>query len=248
MASEQLDNLQDREKGTVPFSRSCVSPKQVQVAVFDFDGTSISGNSPVLLIKYLVKQRMIKPSVVFRTMLWGAAYKLRLPQNESWVRGLVFRTFSGRPKHEVDAFLYEFYDQVIEERWRKDAEEAMRSHTAQGHVVFIVSATFEPIIERAMQSHPFDHQVSTKMRVDGQGNYTCEVDGKPVEGAEKVAAVGRLADELFGAGGWRLAFAYGDHYSDRPLLYAAEKAYAVTPDNALDRTAASEGWQTLHWK
>ena len=59
----------------------------VHIAAFDFDGTCISGNSPVLLVRRLMKLGMLEKSVLARIMLWGIAYKLRLPQNESWVRG-----------------------------------------------------------------------------------------------------------------------------------------------------------------
>lgn len=75
---------------------------KVQVAAFDFDGTCIQGNSPVMLVRYLVRRRMLSPSVVARILSWAFAYKTRLPQNEAWVRGLVFRAFAGRPVAEVN--------------------------------------------------------------------------------------------------------------------------------------------------
>ena len=67
-----------------------------RLAVFDFDGTSIEGNSPVLLVQHLMERGMLRKRVIFRILLWAAAYKLRLPQNESKVRSLVFTAFEGR--------------------------------------------------------------------------------------------------------------------------------------------------------
>lgn len=219
----------------------------VRLAVFDFDGTSIDGNSPVLLVSYLMKHRMLRKRVLARILLWAAAYKLRLPQNESWVRGLVFTAFEGRPAEEVDRFLEEFYDARIAPLFRAQADAAMRAHREAGDVVAVVSATFEPIILRAMQHHPFDVQVSTRMRTAADGTYTCEVEGLPVEGEEKLAAVRRLADARFGAGNWVLDSAYGDHHSDRAVLAAAEHAFAVSPDRPLLRTARERGWTVLGW-
>ena len=63
-----------------------VADAPVQLAVFDFDGTSIAGNSPVLLFLDLAKHNLLANSVMLRILLWAAAYKFRLPQNESWVR------------------------------------------------------------------------------------------------------------------------------------------------------------------
>lgn len=228
-----------------PFKRN--REGRVQVAAFDFDGTCIQGNSPVMLVRYLVRQRMLPPSVVARILSWAFAYKTRLPQNEAWVRGLVFRAFVGRPASEVNGFLRDFYDQVVDQRFRADAEAEMAAHEEAGHVVVCVSATFEPIIAAAMERRPIQYAIATRMKVDFQGNYTDEVDGEPIEGSEKVVALHRLCDELFGADGWELVWAYGDHHSDRAMLAAARNGYAVTPDRPLARTANAEGYDILEW-
>ena len=220
---------------------------RVQVAAFDFDGTTIQGNSPVMLVRYLTLRGMLRKSVILRILLWAAAYKVRLPQNESWVRGLVFSAFRGEPKARVDAFLARFYHEVIEGRFRPEAVRALREHAEAGHVVVWISASFEPIILEAMRDHYVHYQASTRMRVDAAGDYTDEVEGLPVEGAEKLVALRRLCDAEFGEGGWELGWAYGDHHSDRPLLEAARTPYAVTPDRPLARTARREGWQVLDW-
>lgn len=218
-----------------------------RLAVFDFDGTSIDGNSPVLLVEHLLRHKMLRKCVVIRILLWAAAYKLRLPQNEAWVRGLVFTAFEGRPKAEVDQFLADFYDERISKLFRPQADQAMRKHQERGEVVVVISATFEPIILRAMQHHPFKHQISTRMCVAEDGTYTCAVEGRPVEGEEKLVAVRRFGDEYFGAGNWELAYAYGDHHSDQHVLAAAEHPYAVSPDHTLARTARANNWEILNW-
>lgn len=220
---------------------------KVQVAAFDFDGTCIRGNSPVLLVRHLARRRMLKPSVVARILGWAACYKARLPQNESWVRGLVFRAFAGRPVGEVNEFLRDFYDRFIDGRFRPDAEAAMRAHEEAGHAVVCVSATFEPIVAAAMERRPIQYAIATRMKADFQGNYTDKVEGLPIEGPEKVEALTRFCDERFGAGAWELAWAYGDHHSDRALLAAAAHPCAVTPDRPLTRTANAEGYDILEW-
>ena len=220
---------------------------KVQVAAFDFDGTCIRGNSPVLLVRYLARHKMLAPSVLARILAWAGCYKARLPQNESWVRGLVFRAFAGRSAAEVNRFLCSFYDEYIDGRFRPEAEARMAAHEAAGHAVLVVSATFEPIIAAAMQRRPIQYAIATRMRVDGAGNYTDQVASLPVEGPQKVQATTQVCDELFGEGGWELAWAYGDHHSDRAMLAAAKEAFAVTPDRPLARTANAEGYEILDW-
>lgn len=220
---------------------------KVQVAAFDFDGTCIRGNSPVLLVRYLAQKRRLAPSVVARILLWAGCYKARLPQNESWVRGLVFRAFAGRPVGEVNQFLADFYNAYIDDRFRPAAQEAMERHEAAGHAVVCVSASFEPIIAAAMEHRPIQYAVATRMRVSPQGTYTNQVEGLPIEGEQKVEVLRLLCDQLFGKDGWELAYAYGDHHSDRAMLASAREAFAVTPDRPLSRTANAEGYRILDW-
>ena len=123
----------------------------------------------------------------------------------------------------------------------------MRAHAEAGDTVVVISATFEPIILRAMEHHPFDNQISTRMSVATDGTYTRAVEGLPVEGEEKLAAVRRFGDSRFGTGNWELAYAYGDHHSDRAVLSAAEHPRAVSPDRPLARTAREKGWEILDW-
>lgn len=219
-----------------------------RLAVFDFDGTSITGNSPVMLVKHLFKRRMISLSVLLRISVWALAYKFRLPQDEHKPRGLVFSGFRGKQKDETDKFLHDFYDEHIDRCFRKQAESRIKALRDQGYFIMLVSASFDPIVEAARKAHYIDAQISTKMRVDATGAYTCEVDGKPVEGMQKLTAVTRYANERFGVGKWELSYAFGDHHSDIPLLEAAKNPHAICPNYPLERKAQREGWSTEIWK
>ena len=225
-----------------------VSQKQpVEIVVFDFDGTSISGNSPVILVKYLRQKGMLKKRILTRILFWGLAYKLRLPQNESWVRGAVFSAFEGQKREDIDRFLQDFYDTHLEKLFRTKADEAIEHHRAQGCEVWAVSATFEPLIRQTMKFHGYTKGFATCMATDSQDCYTCKVEGLPVEGVEKLVRVTAYANEAYGEGNWVLTHAYGDHHSDRALLKAAQHPHAVTPDRPLRRTAKENGWDILSW-
>lgn len=172
---------------------------------------------------------------------------MSLPQNEASVRGLVFSAFEGWPVRRVDDFLATFYDEHIAPLFRIQADAAMQAHRDAGDVVVMVSATFEPIVLRAMQYHSFDYQISTRMRVAADDTYTDKVEGLPVEGKEKLAAVQRFADAHFGSDNWEITTAYGDHHSDAAILSAARHACVVSPDRPLARMAKIQGWEVLTW-
>lgn len=69
----QLKAERDHDRGV----SSPDAPREI--AVFDFDGTCISGNSPVLLVRYLLKKGQVRTSVLLRILTWGIAYKLASP-------------------------------------------------------------------------------------------------------------------------------------------------------------------------
>lgn len=224
------------------------SSDKIKVAVFDFDGTSIEGSSPTRLVNRLIFERKLSPLTSFKIGLWGLAYKWHLPQNESWVRGQVFKPFEGMPKDQVDTYLQGFYDNHIDKRFRPDADAEMRKRQEEGCEVIVVSASFEPIILRAMEKHPFQHQISTRMQVASDGTYTRQVEGRPIEGSEKLVALKHWCDGHYGEGNWELAYAYGDHHSDVPLLEAAEHPFAVTPNSGLKKIAKERHWPILDWE
>ncbi len=236
----------DSTVGADSVAGAAATPGVHRIAAFDFDGTSMDGNSPVQLVLYLAKKNMLSNLDALRIGLWALRYKLRLPQDEAWVRGMVFRAFEGKPVDEVDRFLYDFYDEEIAPRFRAAADAAMQRHHMAGDTVLVVSATFEPIVRRAMETHPIDGQVSTRMCIEN-GVYTRRVDGLPVEGDQKLVAIKEWCDAAYGEGNWELAYAYGDHHSDRPMLDAAENAFAVNPDCPLSRTAKQKKWTVLEW-
>ncbi len=222
--------------------------KPIELVVYDFDGTSITGNSPVILVRYLWNHRLLRKTVLTRIGFWALRYKFRLPQNESYVRGLVFSAFEGMPKEEADAFLVKFYEEKIEQRFRSLAQDSINRHRESGRVVWMVSATFEPIAQEACKRHNYSRQFSTRMLVDENGNYTRKVLGLPVEGEEKLRVITKAADEEFGKGNWSLEYAYGDHHSDKFMLAASKHPCAVSPDKPLKRYAKRFGWTILEWR
>lgn len=220
----------------------------VKLAVYDFDGTSINGSSPTLLVAHLARQKNISLITIWRILLWGAAYKLHLPLRQEHARELVFTAFRGKSKDMVDAYLVDFYRNHIAQRFRPAAARNMKKVAASGDVVMIVSASFEPLIIEAVKEHPYiSYQISTRMATDANNVYTGEVEGKPVAGNRKLDAVQDFADATYGKGNWVIDYAFGDHHSDESLLSAARHAYAVNPDKTLARKAKEHEWPILDW-
>lgn len=109
--------------------------QQQKVAVFDFDGTSIDGQSGALFTRYLFSHGMMSPVRLARLAWWGIRYKLHLPFRQGEARELVFDALRGRTSEEVDAIMTRFHDDVLAPLYRSQAlAEVARCHE-QGLVV-----------------------------------------------------------------------------------------------------------------
>lgn len=238
IASERLQDVKMEKTGD----------GKVVIAAFDLDGTCINGSSPKRLVNVLAKRRRISPYKLLRVGLWGLAYKLNLPKDAEGVRKRVFSAFAGLPAIKVNRFMCDFYTSKVAPHFRKDADAEMIAHLEAGHVVILVSASFEPIVAAAMLEHPIQYALASRMHIDGHGNYTDEVEGLPTEGADKIVVLENFANDYFGEGNWELGWSYADHYSDLEMLAAAKNPCPVTPDAKLRRVAKEKGWNILDWQ
>ena len=217
-----------------------------QVVVFDFDGTVIAGQSGFLFAAYLYRQHISSLMRTIRLAWWGIRYKFHLPQRQEEARELVMGALTEMDVAQANQVMQAFYQDVIASRFRPEALLAAEQHHDMGRVVLLVSATFVPIAERAAEYLGADDFMATQMQV-ADGHYTTRVLGSVVEGVEKPRAVENWCNEHLGTGAWEIVDAYGDHYSDVPLLGMAQNAHAVCPGPTLVKIARQRGWEILNW-
>lgn len=218
------------------------------ITAFDLDGTLLNGQSGTLVLGYLMRHRYISAKTFASCAWWGVRFKLHLPFRQNEVREHIFAELSRFSAPEVQAIMDDFHREVMVPRYREAGIRTLREHIANGEHVALVSATFDQIAQAARAYLGCEVAHATKMQLDAEGRFTGNVDGNTIAGPAKLGCIRRWANETFGAGGWDLAFAYGDHFTDVPMLEAARKCYAVNPGPTLKREARSRGWQILDWK
>lgn len=218
------------------------------VAVFDYDGTCIDGQSGSLIATWLMLNGYLSPYSVVGLAWWGVRYKLHLPFRQERARELIFRDLGKREPSEVDRIMVTFHDEVLLPRYRKCATDEIARRRREGCLTLLVSATFDPIAREAAKYLDVDGYAATHMELDAQGHYTGRVLGDVTEGSIKVETAKELARACMNEQPCYLEYAYGDHHSDVELLASAEHPYVVSPGPTLKREARKRGWPILDWK
>lgn len=218
-----------------------------RVAVFDFDGTVIDGQSGWLISLYLNKKNYVSFSRAAHLVWWGIRYKFGLPHREEEARELVLGAIADKSPEEVDQIMRDFHDEVLLPIYRKQAVNEIKKRNNEGCITLLLSATFQQIADRAAEHLSMAGAVATVMERAEDGSYTGRVQGEVIEGSTKPLAAARWANEHLGKNNWTLAFAYGDHKSDVPLLEMAEEPFAVSPKKKLLPVAKRKDWTILDW-
>jgi len=135
-----------------------------------------------------------------------------------------------------------------------EAIERVGWHAKQGHAIFLVTGTLEPlasaaalalILRLAVRGITTSIGTCATRLEEVNDRWTGRIVGEAMFGEAKVRAVRQIAAEL----NLDLArcYAYGDSAHDRWLLEAVGRPAAVNPSRELERTAMRRGWAILRW-
>jgi len=122
-------------------------------------------------------------------------------------------------------------------------------HARQGHRIFLLSGTLQPLAEAVARLIPVPVTVCATQLECEDGRYTGRVLGEAVCGPAKARAMERLAAEY--SLDLERSYAYGDCFADRWMLAAVGHPCVVQSAQGSSRRLAwlarRRGWPVLHW-
>jgi HAD superfamily hydrolase (TIGR01490 family) len=217
-------------------------------AFFDLDGTLMALPSLELrLLRMLRYQRAISVKNYWRWLAEAVRLAPRglsaiLHGNKMYLRGVAV-------SHPVEGGL------KPATLFSEDGIERAAWHAKQGHTIVIVSGTLEPLaqeIARAIETKLAVRGMAVSIRVCAtrleqmHGRWTGKILGEAVFGKGKLRAALRMAAEM--KLDLEKCYAYADSSSDRWLLAAVGRPFAVNPSNDLARLVRISGWPILNWE
>jgi len=220
---------------------STSSPEKIG-AFFDLDGTLLA--SPSLewrFIAYLLARDEMGGAEVARWLARCAKTLLRdsvaaTSGNKAYLAGLR-ESLAADWEASLASGSLPFFSAGIERvAW----------HLAQGHRVFLVTGTLEPLAHAAARRMPGPLEICATQLESRDGRWTGRLAGPHLRGEAKGRAVRAFAAR-FGLSLWE-SYAYGNSAADLPMLDAVGRRFAVNPRAALRRIALRENWEIRDWK
>jgi HAD superfamily hydrolase (TIGR01490 family) len=210
-------------------------------ALFDLDKTLLDTSSGQLYARYLYRRGEMSRAEVLRVAWWNVLSRLgRLDMKDLIPRMLAQAAGDdeGEMRRSCDRW---FADDVLP-HIAEAGQRCVSDHQAQGHVVAIVSASTQYVVEPMAAYLGIGEQYVCTHLESRDGQLTGRVIPPVCYGEGKVVWAERFAAEYNVDLG--RSYFYSDSISDLPLLERVAYPVAVNADVRLQRLATQRGWQT----
>jgi putative phosphoserine phosphatase/1-acylglycerol-3-phosphate O-acyltransferase len=207
-------------------------------ALFDFDGTLISGYSALAF----VREQLRKGQMSVTDFLELVASMANLAMGRigfSAAMTVSARILRGVSEQSYTEFGEEIYQKHLARSIYPEARALVQSHQRKGHTVAIVSSATPYQVRPAARDLRIGHVLCTRLEVE-DGRFTGAVIRPTCSGRGKVTAVERLAAET-GIDLGKSVF-YSDSHDDLPLLERIGQPQILNPDRKLESVANRRGW------
>ena len=207
-------------------------------ALFDFDGTLISGYSAVAFIREQVRRGTLSPRELMELMsamvsfgIGGMGFSAMMVATSQFLRGIHEDSYAN--------FGRELFESHIARQIYPESRALVQAHLKKGHTVAIISSATPYQVEPAARDLGIDNVLCTRLEV-AKGYFTGAVIQPTCFGQGKVTAAESLAEEH----GIDLeqSFFYSDSDDDIQLLEHVGKPRPLNPNTRLLAIAEQKGW------
>jgi HAD-superfamily subfamily IB hydrolase, TIGR01490 len=214
------------------------------IAFFDVDNTLLRGASIYHLGQGAFRRGLLttRDLVVFG---WQQLRFIAVGENKNHlvsVRERALELAGGHTESELLDLADEVYDRYIKRKLWPETVALAREHLAQGHQVWLITATPVAIAKVITDRLGLTGALGTEIEV-ADGVLTGRLLGHILHGERKAMAATELARRL--DADLAQCWAYSDSRNDIPLLNLVGNRVVVNPDASLARYAKARGWSQL---
>jgi|GEM_PF-395196 len=219
----------------------------MKLAIFDFDGTLLMGDTLPCLGKEWLRQKRSKTrymTVVLLVLPVLLLYKAKLISRET-MKGLAFRRFNRiftkMTRQEIQEFFRQAYPHLYRQFNRMVLEE-IKLAKEQGFHCVLLSGAYIELLQILSIKLGINTVIGAKLAYkddvfDPKGD-TPFITGR----SKHLLLLEAFANEDVD---WEASKAYGDSYTDIPIIETVGERVAVNPDLKLLSHAQNNGWRVV---
>jgi len=221
-----------------------------KIALFDLDGTLITGHLWLGMVKHHLKtKKNLLPTFWYLISHMGLMpfWKLHLISTEkyyqSWAEDLP-KTIKGIEMDKTKEIFNWLSDEYLLPTLKNKVFERLKKHQKEGFLTILTSGSIQNLLNTIASRLNIDFAVGTELEIvkdKFSGRIippTCFGEGK-VEKVKKFLAEKKLNINF------KESFAYSDSFFDLPLLKMVGNPVVVEPDKKLLEIAKNKGWQII---
>ena len=214
------------------------------IAFFDLDKTLLADNSAKLWIKSQWRVGELNAKQMILASFWLFKYHLGFTNLDEVIKESAVM-MQGEDSDYVLRRTRAFFNSTVRHLYRPGALKKIDEHRAKGHVIALLTSSFDGLSELVQNHLNLDHCLCTKLEVGENRLYTGKILGEPCFGRHKVTFAQNLCNKM----GTPLkdCFFYTDSASDLPLLEQIGYPVSVNPDPHLRARSAMNNWEIVDW-
>jgi len=210
------------------------------VSLFDLDYTLLEGDTEWLWGEFLAEKGLVSSHFLRDMTNFFCMYE------NGDLDIYTYQKYLLQPIKSLNAqtflTLQNEFCQNIGRLFRSDMLDRLEWHRSRGHIIILISATSQLLVEPISHLLPVDDIICTRVETINHLP-TGQITGIPAYREGKVQNLLHWLEKnsLTLEGSW----AYSDSINDIPLLDLGENSVAVTPDAALRKYAMLKGWRIM---
>lgn len=207
------------------------------LALFDFDGTLIRGDSIFAYLRHARRLGAVSFRENARLVLEIIPWLMK-KKSDAELKSQALAFYFRLPESRRYALDRSFAEEVLAPRVFSQGRECLKMHRRQGRLIFLVSASTENYMQFVADVLDVDGLLCTPL-ADQSVGANCKGEEKVRRIEAELKAWGLTPD-------WDASYAYGDSASDLPMLRLCGHPTLVNPGKKLRRLMPD--WPCLVWK
>ena len=207
-------------------------------AFFDLDKTLISENSATMFMRHRYEHGEATGIDLLKGLGAYLQYKIGILDIRSWTMSMMVQ-FSGESERELEETAAVWVEEMVVQTIYPEARELIAKHTAEGHVVAVVSGATRFVVRPLAAHLGIEHMLYTRLEVEN-GLFTGRVIEPICFEEGKIYWLQQFIDEH--EIDLAKSYFYTDSITDLPLLDIVGHPIVTNPDPLLYRTAIKRRW------